>query len=302
MSLSINELLQVTLGVGSCGAVVWLGFKLLQLMTGHNVLLAGQCVGKECEAGKENADGAQERRSRDRPGELYRYRMRLQNLESVHADYKLCIKIRGIPCGTHAPHPNQRICALVGWKPIDVQLQLGEDPKDPYCWKAVFQALPAFDTWSFDASLPCRQVEFSVAFVGVQQRRAFAPSLGPYFSEDQLTIFAEDAEEPRVRGPVMIPSKSVPLTLSLLALSSHVLLGSMQAWKLDFSRLGRVDLELMALEVALIWVGFIAIRRAVYPVISGYRFVTPVSSIVDKAPIDGKAAGSPDLGVEFLGG
>jgi hypothetical protein len=258
---NLSEILQVTLGVSSFAAVIWLGFKLLQVMTRHNVLLAGQCIGEHS-----STDGSE--------AKSFRYRLRLQNLESVHADYKLQVTIRGTPNGSHELTSDSRILSLVGWRSIDVVRELGSRPEDPYGWCAEFPSLPAFDTWSFDVILPCERLEFSLAFVGVETETAFGFSFGPYFACNRLVVFSGDRDEPRIRGPIMIPAKIVPFILSILAVASHVLVVTLSGWKIEWGSLGWKDLGLVALELLLIWLGYIAIRRPVYPVISGYRFVT----------------------------
>jgi hypothetical protein len=46
-------------------------------------------------------------------------------------------------------------------------------------------------------------------------------------------------------------------------------------WRIDLSILTRLDALLLGAALVLIWLGYSAIRRPVYPVIGGYRFITP---------------------------
>lgn len=264
--IDLSEILQVTVGVSACGGVVILALKLLQIMTRHNVLLAGQCL-EEVKSRDTKARADYPRR--------FRYRLRLQNLEAAYADYKLQVKIRGISSGSRHLSKEDRVLSVVGWKPITIVNELGSPSGDPYLWCAEFQELPGFDTWSFDAVLPCERVEFSVSFSGVPKKMWIAPTFGPYFARERLTIFSNDRDEPRVRGPVTTPALVVPFILSILAIATHILVVALAGWQIVWSTLELSDAQLIALELLLIWLGYVAIRRPVYPVISGYRFITP---------------------------
>ena len=271
----VSDFFQVTLGVSSLGAVVLLALKLLQVMTRHNVLLAGQCVAALAEKGQGEC--------KEKPLRRYRYRLRLQNLEAADADHRLCVTIRGVPSGSHVlSKPLDRVLALVGWKPIDVKQDLGRR-RDPYRWVGEFQELPAFDTWSFDVVLPCERVQFSVSFVGVKPSLWIGPRFGPYFATESLTVYSSDRDDPRVRGPVTAPAVVVPVILSVLAIAAHTLWVSMSGWRIGWQYLAAKDTGLIALEIFLIWLGYAAIRRPVYPVVSGYRFITPAWSEDDAA-------------------
>jgi hypothetical protein len=264
--IDLSEILQVTVGVSACGGIVILALKLLQIMTRHNVLLAGQCLMEvPCPDTERRVDYPRR----------FRYRLRLQNLEAAYADHKLRVKIRGISSGSRHLSKEDRVLSVVGWKPITIVHDLGSVSKDPYLWCAEFQELPGFDTWSFDVVLPCERVEFSVSFVGIPKKMWIAPTFGPYFARDRLTVFSNDRDEPRVRGPVTTPALVVPFILSILAVAMHILVVGLVGWQIVWSMLELTDAQLVLLELLLIWLGYVAIRRSVYPVISGYRFITP---------------------------
>jgi hypothetical protein len=274
---SLSDILQVTIGVSSCGTVAWLGFKLLQIMTRYNILLAGQCVSDAANPDQEEQlDLAYPRR--------FRYRLRIQSLEPMRTEGALQVTIKGIPSGSHATMPSDHVWAVAGWKPIEVIQELGgsqndpnksTEPIEPYLWRAIFQELPAFDAWSFDVAMPCERLEFSVAFVGIEARKFLAPTFGPYFAPQYLTVFASDREEPRVKGSVTMPRPVVPVILSILAVSVYVLVTGLSKWQIEWRSFTSPDGWLIVSEVVLIWIGYAVIKRPVYPVISGYRFITP---------------------------
>jgi hypothetical protein len=283
VAFDLSQFLQVTVGVSSCGAIALLAFKLLRIVTRHNILLTGQCVDAN-ELIPARADEVVIT-SYPRP---FHYRLRIQSLEAIRTEYPLEVTIRGFPNGTPRSSPEHRVWVTAGWKPITIICALGGSDapaggyaqrdstgSEPFLWKAQFQELPAFDAWSFDVVMPCERLEFSVAFAGVEETKLLAPTYGPYFEPDRLTVFASDRDQPRVRGSVTMPRPVVPLILSILAVGTYLLFRALSAWRIDWTVLALRDYCLMVAEVLLIWLGYSVIRRPVYPVISGYRFITP---------------------------
>jgi hypothetical protein len=277
----LSDILQVTFGVSSLGAVAVLGFKLLQIVTRHNLLLVGQCLDEVTSLDQGDEQGAKYPRH-------FRYRLRIQSLEATHSEYAMQVKVKGIPSGSTVTLPRDHVWAIAGWKTIEiVQNDLGDGrsqrPKagepnesdEPYVWRANFPELPAFDAWSFDVVMPCERLEFSVAFVGSGERKFFAPTFGPYFAPDHLTVFASDREEPRVNGSVTMPRPVVPVILSILAIVLYALSSGLSGLRIEWGSFTSLDGYLMLAELIFIWIGYAFIKRPVYPVISGYRFITP---------------------------
>jgi len=95
------------------------------------------------------------------------------------------------------------------------------------------------------------------------------------FEPDRLIVYSTDQGEPRIRGPITMPRPVVPLILSCLTLLGYMLCRTLTHWRIDLSVLTRLDGLLLGAILVLIWAGYSAIRRPVYPVISGYRFITP---------------------------
>jgi hypothetical protein len=276
---SLTDILQVTLGVSSCGAVAWLGFKLLQIMTRHNILLAGQCL-------EDAPSSDQERHQHAQYPRRFRYRLRIQSLEATRTAHPLQVTVRGIPSGSNDVLPTDHVWVIAGWKSVEVVRELGANREQnnenevnplngPYVWRAEFPELPAFDAWSFDIVLPCERLEFSLAFAGIEQRKWLAPTFGPYFAPDQITVFSSDREEPRVKGAVTVPRPVVPVILSTLGIAVYVLILGLSRLRIEWGTFRGLDIWMMVSEVVLIWVGYAMIKRPVYPVISGYRFLTP---------------------------
>jgi hypothetical protein len=274
--ISWNDVLQVTLGTSCCGTLAALAFRLLRIMTRHNILLTGQSLG-EVNSGTD-APGQYPRR--------YRYRLRVQSLEAARTEYPMEVLIKGFPAGSTSPSALDHVWSIAGWKSIDVTKNIGStvqacgpcadgDAKQPFTWRGVFHELPAFDAWLFDVVLPCERVDISLSFLGIEKSKLLTPTFGPYFQPDQFTVFASDLVEPRVRGPVTLPRPVVPFILSLLALGVYVLWRAFSHWRIDWTEFTGVDLALMAAQLVLIWLGYSMIRRPVYPVISGYRYITP---------------------------
>jgi hypothetical protein len=274
--VTLDDILQVSIGVSSCGLLAALAFKLLRIMTRHNVLLTGQSLGE--------ANGTANVKEYPR---RFRYRLRIQSLEATRTEYPMEVTIKGFPNGSKHALPIDHVWSVTGWKAIDVVLDVGDssadrsppnkprEASDGFVWRAIFHELPAFDAWSFDVVMPCERLDISVAFLGVGESKLLTPTFGPYFDPDRLTVFASDLGEARVKGPVTMPRPVVPLILSILALGMYVLIRALSQWRIDWVSLNAFDGELMGAELVLIWFGYSMIRRPVYPVISGYRFITP---------------------------
>lgn len=278
---SLEEILQVTFGLSACGVVAALLFKLLKVMTRYNVLLTGQSLDEI----EDNAHG----NSATNPCPLrFRYRLRIQSLEAVRTGYPLQVTIRGFPDGTCKHSSDDHVWVAAGWKSINVihrfntpQLNSDGGPErakeggEPFLWQAIFPELPALDTWSFDVVVPCQRLELSIGFVGAEEPKFLTPTFGPYFEPDRLIVYSTDRGEPRIRGPITMPRPVVPLILSCLTVLGYVLCRTWTYWRIDLSLLTRMDGVLLGAALVLIWTGYSAIRRPVYPVISGYRFITP---------------------------
>jgi hypothetical protein len=283
---SIIDILQVSIGVSWCGAVVLLGLKLLRIITRHDVLLTGQCLGAVSEP-------AQPGPADPRYPRLFSYRLRIQSLEATTTEYPMQVTVKGFPNGPAPVSLDHHVWVSAGWKPIDVIENLGRSPKggadmkantepkgsgeaaDPCLWRAVFQELPAFDAWSFDVVIPCERLEFSLAFLGVEETKLLTPTFGSYFEPDRLTVFASDCDEPRVRGSITMPRPVVSVISSILAVGVYVMIRALAHWRIEWGVLTSRDGWLMGAVVVLILIGYSFIRRPVYPVISGYRFITP---------------------------
>jgi len=264
-----DDILQVTFGLSVCGIAAALAFKLLRVMTRYNVLLSGHAL-------EETDDAAPLGHSSTAP---FRYRLRIQSLEPTRTEYPLQVTIRGFPDGTNTPSPDHHVWVAAGWKSIQVLRTFSThqpaDTSDPYVWQAIFPELPALDAWSFDVVMPCQRLEFSIGFPGAEESKLLTPTFGPYFEPDRLTVFATDQGEPRIRGPITMPRPIVPFILSLLVVLLYVLVRTFTLVHIDLTRLEPLDGALVGAALILIWVGYSTIRRPVYPVISGYRFMTP---------------------------
>jgi hypothetical protein len=272
---TLDDILQVALGLSVGGTVGALVFKLLKIMTRYNVLLSGHALDQT----DENVSRAHGSASRSTAP--FRYRLRIQSLEPTRTEYPLQVTIRGFPDGTNAPSPDHHVWVAAGWKSIHVlrnfaKSRANPDPTDasgPYVWQAAFPELPALDAWTFDVVMPCQRVDISIGFVGAEQSKLLTPTFGPYFEPDRLTVFATDQGEPRIRGPITMPRPVVPLILSVLSVLLYVLFRTLP--HIDLFGLEPLDGALLGIALFAIWVGYAAIRRPVYPVISGYRFITP---------------------------
>jgi hypothetical protein len=281
--VTLADILQVAIGLSVWGTAAALAYKLLQIMTRYNVLLTGHSLG-EVESKTPDPD-----RSTPAPP-AFRYRLRVQSLELTRTEYPLQITIRGFPDGNCASSPDHHVWVAAGWKSIHVLRNFTEhqpspqpaDALDPYVWQAVFPELPALDAWSFDVVMPCQRLEISLGFVGAQESKLLTPTFGPYFQPDRLSVFATDRSEPRIRGPVTRPRPVVPFILSVLTVLFYILFRAFTHWHIDLSLLAPLDGALMGAALILIWIGYTAIRRSVYPVISGYRFITPPSPDQDE--------------------
>ena len=86
---------------------------------------------------------------------------------------------------------------------------------------------------------------------------------------------ATDHGEARVRGSVTMPRPVVPFILSVLTITFYLLARTLSHLRIDLSTLSATDGWPLFAQLLLIWLGYFAIRRHVYPVISGYRFITP---------------------------
>jgi hypothetical protein len=272
-----NDVFEVTLGVSSWGVVGALAFKLLRTMTRHSILLTGQSLGES----RLNVAGEESYPHR------FRYFLRIQSLEATRTEYPMEVTIPGFPNGPVRPSTEDHVWAVAGWKAIDVIQDIGyvRDESAPvsrareisegFIWRGIFRELPAFDAWCFDVVMPCDRVDIAVRFLGAEASKVLTPTLGPYFDPEHLTVFATDQGESRLKGPVTLPRPVVPLILSGLSVGIYILVRTLSWWRIQLGILDALDAELMVAEVLLIWLGYSLIRRPVYPVISGYRFITP---------------------------
>jgi len=296
---TLDEILQVTIGLTGCGIAAALVFKLLIVMTRYNVLLTGQSLDEIEDDEKGNSANVQ-----CLPD--FHYRLRIQSLEPTRTEYPLQVTIRGFPDGACRHSSDHHVWVAAGWKSINVihrfatpeANKAGDSDQskalEPFLWQAVFPELPALETWSFDVVMPCQRLELSIGFVGVEEPRLLTPTFGPYFEPDRLIVYSTDRGEPRIRGPITLPRPVVPLILSCLTLLAYVLYRALTHWRIDLSLLTRLDGVLLGAALALIWLGYSAIRRPVYPVISGYRFITPPWPEKD----DGQLSSPVDRGAE----
>jgi hypothetical protein len=249
-------------------------------MTRHNILLTGQSLGEA----RREANGASNNAEYPR---RFHYRLRIQSLEATRTEYPMEVTIKGFPNGSSLASQDDHVWSVAGWKAIDVIQDIGcptadaspqnkpREASEGFLWRAIFHELPAFDAWSFEVVMPCERVDISVAFLGVEESKLLTPTFGPYFEPERLTVFASDLGEARVKGPITMPRPVVPLILSILALGMYVLTRSLSHWRIEWASLNPLDGGIMGAELILIWLGYSMIRRPVYPVISGYRFITP---------------------------
>lgn len=279
--ITLDDVLQVTFGLSSCGVAAALAFKLLRIMTRYNVLLTGQSL-------DELDHNVPPDPAKVAPAEPFRYRLRIQSLEATRTEYPIEVTIQGFPDGTGSPSHDHHVWAVAGWKSINVIRNFGavkatpdKGPKELaasselFTWQAIFPELPALDAWSFDVVMPCQRLDISIRFVGAEKSKLITPTFGPYFEPERLTVYATDRGEPRIQGSVTMPRPVVPVVLSVLTLFSYVLLRALKHWRIDFSLLTPLDAFLLGGALIFIWIGYASIRRPVYPVISGYRFITP---------------------------
>jgi hypothetical protein len=284
--MTLDDIPQVVFGLSVCGLTGALLVKLLKVITRYNVLLAGHALDET------DLHAAPTDSSISRSPPPFRYRLRIQSLEPTRTEYPIQVTIRGFPDGANIPSPEHHVWVAAGKKSIHVRRiftkrpsqQDAADTSDPYVWQAVFPELPALDAWSFDVVMPCQRLEISIGFVGAEASKLLTPTFGPYFEPDHLTIFATDQGEPRIRGPITVPRPVVPLILSALTVLVYLLWRTFTNWHIDLSRLEWLDGALLGGALFFIWIGYSAIRRPVYPVISGYRFLTPPYPDADKSP------------------
>lgn len=261
----MTSLLQNILGATSLGVVATVSFlKILEVITRHGILLTGQCV--------ERASAEQTPASTP----VYRYRIRLQNLESVAAEQPFEVKIMATTIRPLSASERARaVVVLAGWKPYTVQRMPTTFGDNEFNWHAVFPFLPTYDTWSFEVVLPSESVTLSIRTSNSGKRLFIAPQFGQYFEPDAITVFSTDSRAPRTSGPIVFPRPVLALVLSLLAVSVHMLFAGLKGWQWSIANWAPEDGGFVAGELLFIWAGYALMRRKVYPVIQGYRFATP---------------------------
>jgi hypothetical protein len=267
-----NDVVDAISGVTAWGIVITLLLKLLSIVSRYNVLLSGHAV--------EEPD-LDPHRVPARGTAPCRYRLRIQSLEPTRTElgHPVEVTIRGFPDGTNTPSPEHHVWVAAGWKCIHVlstfPARQPANTLDPYVWRAQFPELPGLDSWSFDVIMPCQRLELCIAFPGQEEPKLLTPSFGPCFEPRRLHVSATDLGEFRVRGPIALPRLVVPLILSFLVSLLYVLIRTFTLVRLDLRQLQPLDAVFLAIALVLIWAGYAKIRRPVYPVISGYRFITP---------------------------
>lgn len=287
--MTLDSIPQIAIGLSLSGATGILAIRLLRILTRYNVLLTGHSLG-EIDSRSPPADDSAASHSTP----PFCYRLRLQSLEPTLTEYPIRVTIRGFPDGSNTKSPAHHVWVAAGKKSIHVRRTLGKVPTDkqpddasdepdpndasnPYVWQAVFPELPALDAWSFDVVMPCERLEIAIGLVGAEPPKLLTPTFGPYFEPNRLTVFATDRGEPRVSGPLKMPRAMVPFILSSLTVLVYVLVRtlSLTNLRIELFELEWLDGALLGAALFFIWIGYYAIRRPVYPVISGYRFITP---------------------------
>ena len=237
--------------------------KVLEIVTRHGILLTAQCVARVVEGGTSGKP-------------VYRYRIRIQNLESVAAEQSFGVEIRATTTRPLSPAEKARaVLVLAGWKPYSLQSKAKSASCTEFVWLALFPALPAYDTWSFEVILPSDRIELSLKPQGIRKRQFFTPHFGQYFEPDAIAALSTDNREPRISGPSVFPRPILALVLSLLAISIYMLFAGLDGWRWSYENWRWGDGGFIAGELLFIWAGYALMRRRVYPVIQGYRFATP---------------------------
>lgn len=238
--------------------------KVLEIVTRHGILLTAQCVARV----------TNELDTSGKP--VYRYRIRIQNLESVAAEQSFGVEIRATTTRRLSSAEKTRaVLVLAGWKPYSLKSDTKSASCTEFIWHAMFPVLPAYDTWSFEVILPSDRVELSLKPEGVRKRQFFAPHFGQYFEPDAIAVLSTDSREPRLSGPSVFPRPVLALVLSLLAVSIYMLFAGLHGWHWSHENLRWGDAGFLGGEILFIWAGYGLMRRRVYPVIQGYRFATP---------------------------
>ena len=203
-----------------------------------------------------------------------RFVLRLQNLESVPFEHRAVLSISAILKNPMSPEEiASAVKVFAGAKSIDSSVEVvGRN----FSWVCIFDNLPAFDTWTFECDLDAHSLDYRILAEGQNASPWIPTSFGKEVWPTFLRVNSAD-EQMRVVGPPSVPVWEVPVLASFLAVFVHV---AVMAWSLGTieeipSEFSSLDWMILLVEISLIWLAFISIRRPVQPVVPGYSIETP---------------------------